>query len=107
MPRKVTTKPNLRRGGPREQSKIPRKTKLGPRRILSGNRPGLDKAERVRPIPSRSYGTEEKSEKARIEAEEMFNANKVHYMCFGEFLSFLLLLNHLNEQKRPKNTVLL
>ena len=41
-------------------------------------------------MPSRSHEIEAKSEKARIEAEEMFEAAEVHYMCFGEFLSFLL-----------------
>ncbi len=48
------------------------------------------------------------TEKVRIvEAEEMLDVAEVHYMCFGKFLSFLLLLNQLNEQKRPKTTVLL
>ena len=56
---------------------------------------------------NRSHGTKAKSEKARIEAVEMLDAAEVHYMCFGEFLSFLLLLNQLNEQKTPKNTMLL
>ena len=52
----------------------------------------------------RSHGTKAKSEKVHIEAEEMLDAVEVHYTCFGEFLSLLLLLNQLNEQKRPKNT---
>ena len=68
---------------------------------------GLIRPRGFRPMPNRSHGTEEKSKKARIKAEEMFDAAEVHYMCFGEFLFFLLLLNHLNEQKRPKTTVLL
>jgi hypothetical protein len=57
---------------------------------LSSNRPGLDKAERIRPRSSRSRGIKAKFEKARIEAEEMLDAAEVNYMCFGEFLSFLL-----------------
>jgi hypothetical protein len=62
---------------------------------------------RLRPMPNRFHGTKAKSEKAHIEAEEILDAAEVHYMCFGEFPFFLLLLNHLNEQKRPKTTVLL
>uniref|UniRef100_A0A2N9H734 Uncharacterized protein n=1 Tax=Fagus sylvatica TaxID=28930 RepID=A0A2N9H734_FAGSY len=53
---------------------------------LSSNRPGLDKAERIRPRSSRSRGIKAKFEKARIEAEEMLDAAEVNYMCF-EFLS--------------------
>ncbi len=54
-------------------------------------------------MSNKSHGTKAKSEKTHIEAEEMLNAAEVHYMCFGEFLFFLLLLlNQLNEQKRPK-----
>ena len=56
------------------------------------------------PRPNRSHGTKAKSEKVHIEVEEMLDAVEVHYTCFGEFLSLLLLLNQLNEQKRPKNT---
>ncbi len=56
-------------------------------------------------MPNKFHGTKAKSEKAHIEAEEMLDAAEVHYMCFGEFLSFLLLLNQLNEQKRPTNTL--
>jgi hypothetical protein len=51
---------------------------------------GFDKAERIRPMSSRSHRIKAKSEKARIEAEEMLDAAEVHYVCFGEFPSFLL-----------------
>jgi hypothetical protein len=40
-----------------------------------------------------SHGTDVKSEKAHINAEEMLDAAEEHYRRFGEFLSFLLLLN--------------
>jgi hypothetical protein len=56
----------------------------------------------TRPRPNRAHGTNAKSEEAHINAEEMLDAAEVHYTCFGEFLSLLLLLNRLNEQKRPK-----
>jgi hypothetical protein len=58
-------------------------------------------------IPNRFHRTKAKSEKAHIEAEEILDAAEMHYMCFDEFLFFLLMLNHLNKQKRPKTTVLL
>uniref|UniRef100_A0A2N9G4T9 Clp ATPase C-terminal domain-containing protein n=1 Tax=Fagus sylvatica TaxID=28930 RepID=A0A2N9G4T9_FAGSY len=44
----------------------------------------------IRSRPNRSHGTNAKSEKAHIEAEEMLDVAEVHYMCFGEFLSFLI-----------------
>uniref|UniRef100_A0A2N9I0L9 Uncharacterized protein n=1 Tax=Fagus sylvatica TaxID=28930 RepID=A0A2N9I0L9_FAGSY len=62
---------------------------------------------RTRSRPNISHGTDVKSEKAHINAEEMLDAVEVHYRRFGEFLSLLLLLNQLNAQKRPKTTVLL
>jgi hypothetical protein len=66
---------------------------------------GLIRPRRIRLRPNRSHGTKAKSEQAHIEDEEMLDAAEVHYTCFGEFLSLLLLLNQLNEQKRPKNTL--
>ena len=63
---------------------------------------GLIRSRGTRPRLNRSHETKAKSEKAHIEAEEMLDAVEMHYTCFSEFLSLLLLLNQLNEQKRQK-----
>jgi hypothetical protein len=67
---------------------------------------GLIRPRRIRPMPNRSHRTKAKSEKAHIEDEEMLDVAEVHYMCFGEFLSFLLICElselFLLEKKYPR-----
>jgi hypothetical protein len=54
---------------------------------------GLIRQRGTRLRPNRAHGTNVKSEGAHINAEEMLDVAEVHYTCFGEFLSLLLLLN--------------
>jgi hypothetical protein len=50
-----------------------------------------------------SHGTNVKSEKTHINAEEMLDAAEVHYSRFGEFLSLLLLFEPIECTKETKN----